>query len=87
MTVIRLSWYLCLLFIVALAADSAITFTPGGEAMVRTAMGALAVLATVFAVIAVAFRRMRQPEPKWLVRVFQAVALAATVVVAMMVVG
>jgi hypothetical protein len=87
MTVINISWYLCLLFIVALVAESAITVAPGGEVGARILMGTWAGLAVLFATVAVTFSRLRLSEPRWLVRAFQGVALVATVAVILMVVG
>jgi hypothetical protein len=87
MTVISISWYLCALFTVALVAESAITVAPGGESVVRMFMGAWAALAIIFAVVAVTFRWLHVPGPKWLVRVFLGVAVVATVVVGLLVVG
>ena len=87
MTVTSISWYLCVLFVVALAAASAVTVAPGGEMMVRMFMGLWAALAVTFAAVAVTFKRLRVPEPKWLVRVFLGAAVLATAVVTMMVVG
>jgi len=87
MTVINLSWYLCVLSVIALTAESAITVAPGGEAVVRTLMGALAASAVLFAVVAVTFWRLHVSQPQWLVRVFQGVALLATVALLLMVVG
>jgi hypothetical protein len=78
---------LCALFTVALAVESAITVAPGGESAVRLLMGLSAALAATFATVAVTFKRLRVPEPKWLVRVFLGVALVATVVVVLTVVG
>ena len=87
MTVTNISWYLCALFVVALVGSSAITVAPGGETMLRVLMGIWAALAVLFAVIAVAFRRFRAAEPKWLVRVFQGMAALATVAVVLFAVG
>jgi hypothetical protein len=50
-------------------------------------LGLWAALAVTFVAVAVTFKWIRVPEPKWLVRVFIAVAVVATAVVAMMVVG
>ena len=41
-SVVHISWYLCVLFIFAVVAESAATAAPGGEAMQRTLMGAWA---------------------------------------------
>jgi hypothetical protein len=87
MTVINISWYLCVLFIVALVAESEVTVAPGGESGIRLLMGTWTGLAVLFAAVAVMFRRLLISEPKWLVRVFQGVALVATLLVILMVVG
>jgi hypothetical protein len=87
MTVINISWYMCVLFAVALAAESAVTVAPGGEMMVRMLMGLWAALAVVFAAVAVTVRWLHVPEPKWLARAFVGVAVVATVIVVVMVVG
>ncbi len=87
MTVVNISWYLCILFVVALAAESAVTVAPGGETMVRMLMGLWAALAVTFAAVAVIVKRLHIPEPKWLVRVFLGMAVVATLVVVAMVLG
>ena len=87
MTIINISWYLCVLFVIALVAESTITVAPGGATVIHLLMGAWAGLAVLFAAVAVASRWFRIPEPKWLVRVFQGVAVLATIAVLLMVVG
>ncbi|MEI8373854.1 MAG: hypothetical protein WCJ35_13580 [Planctomycetota bacterium] len=87
MTVINLSWYLCVLFAVALVVSSAITVAPGGQAWMRLEMGIWLALSVLFAAVAVIFRLRHVPQPKWLLRLFQCFAVLATVVVFMMVVG
>jgi hypothetical protein len=87
MTVINLSWYLCVLFAVALAIPSAITVAPGGQIWMRLEMGIWLALSILFAAVAIIFRRFRVPHPKWLLRLFQCFAVLATVVVFMMVGG
>ena len=87
MTVSNMSWYLSVLFVVALVAESAITVAPGGEAFVRMLMGLWAGAAVLFAAVAIALRWFRVLEPEWLVRVFQGLALLVTLFVILMVVG
>ncbi len=87
MTVVNISWYLFVLFVVALVAESAITVAPGGEVMVRLLMGLWAALVIVFAAVAVMLGRLHIAAPKWLVRTFMGAALVATAVVVVMVVG
>ncbi len=87
MTVINLSWYLCVLFAVALAISSAITVAPGGQAWMRLEMGMWLALSILFAAAAVIFRWFRIPQPKWLLRAFQGLAVLATLVVFLMVGG
>jgi hypothetical protein len=87
MTVITLSWYLCVLFVVALAVSSAITVAPDGQAWMRIEMGMWLALAIGFAAVAVIFKRFHVPQPKWLLRLFQGFAVLATVVILMMVSG
>ena len=87
MTVINLSWYLCVLFAVALAISSAITVAPGGQAWMRLEMGIWLALSILFAAVAVIFRWFRIPQPKWLLRLFQGLAVLATLVVFLMVGG
>jgi hypothetical protein len=87
MTVIKLSWYTCVLFVIALVVESMVTVAPSGETAARLLMGLWAALAATFAAIAVTFRWLRLSEPRWLVRAFVGVAVVATVIVAMMVVG
>ncbi len=85
MTVINLSWYLCVLFAVALVAESAMTVEPGLLAFKIT--GIWLALSILFAAVAIIFRRFRVPQPKWLLRVFQGLAVLATLVVFLMVGG
>ena len=87
MTIINISWYLCVLFIMALVAESAVTVAPDGATVIHLLMGAWEGLAVLFAAVAVAFKWFCIPEPKWLVRVFEGVAVLATVAVLLMVVG
>lgn len=87
MTIPILSWYLCILFAVALAISSAITVTPGGQAWMRLAMGIWLALLILFAAVAIIFKRFRVPQPKWLLWVFQGLAVLATVVVLLMIGG
>ncbi len=87
MTVTTISWYLCVLFAVALAGSSAITVVPGGEAWMRLEMGTWLALSILFAAVAVVFKRLRVPQPRWLLRTFQCFAVLATVAVALMIGG
>jgi hypothetical protein len=87
MTVTKISWYLCALFIMALVAESAITAAPGGATVIHVLLWAWAGLAVLFAAIAVTFKWFRFSEPKWLVRVFLGVAALATVAVLLLTVG
>ena len=85
MTVISLSWYLCVLFAVAVVAESAMTVEPGVLAFKIT--GIWLALSILFAAVAIIFKRFRIPQPKWLLRLFQGLAVLATVAVFLMVVG
>ena len=87
MTVINLSWYLCVLFATTLAISSAITVVPDGQAAMRLEMGIWLALAILFAAVAIIFKLLHVPQPKWLLRLFQCLAVLATVVVLMMVGG
>ncbi len=87
MTITHVSWYLCLLFAVALAVSSAITVAPGGQAWMRVEMAMWLALSILFAAVAVAFRVFHVPQPKWLLRLFQGFAVLVTLVVALMTVG
>ena len=78
MTVVNISWYLCVLFVVALAAESAITVAPGGEAMVRLLMGLWAAPAVVSVAVVVTLGRLCVSEAKQPVPTFLAAAPAAT---------
>ena len=81
MTLTRLSWYLCGLFLFALIATSAISYVPGRETMLRFEMGIWLALAGLFAVAALVFRHFDISGPKWLLRVFQCLAVLATLLV------
>jgi hypothetical protein len=87
MTIIHVSWYLCILFAVALAVSSAITVAPGGQTWMQLEMGTWLALSIAFAAAAIVFGRFRIQQPKWLLRVFQGFAVLATIVVALIVGG
>jgi hypothetical protein len=87
MTVINISWYLCVLFAAALAVSSAITVAPDGQAWMRVELATWLVLSVLFAVVAVAFRLLHIPQPRWLLWTLQCFAVLATVVIALMVGG
>ena len=87
MTVINLSWYLCVLFAVALAVSSAITVAPGGQAWMRLEMGIWLALSILFGAVAVIFKWFHVPQSKWLLWLFQGLAVLATLVVFMMIGG
>ena len=87
MTITHVSWYLCLLFFVALAVSSAITVAPGGQVWMRAELATWLALSVLFAVVAVAIRLLHIPQPRWLLRTLQCFAVLATVVVALMVGG
>ena len=82
MTVINISLYLCVLF--ALAVSSAITAALGGQAWMRLEMRMWLALSILVAVVAIVFRWFRVPQPKWLLRLFQGLAVLATLVVFLM---
>jgi hypothetical protein len=81
MTAAGISWYLCILFIVTLLALSTVTVAPAGAAAIYSLLGACAGLAVFFAAVAVSFRLFRLPQPRWLIRVFECVAVLATIIV------
>ena len=87
MTIPNLSWYLCILFAGALAVSSAMTVVPEGQAWMRLEMGIWLALSILFAAVAVIFKWFRIPQPKWLLRLFQGLAVLVTVVVLAMVGG
>jgi len=87
MTIINVSWYLCILFAVALAVSSAITVAPGGQVWVRVEMATWLALSILFAAVAVAFRAFHVPQPRWLLRTLLCFAVLATMAVALMVGG
>lgn len=87
MTLQHLSWYLCVLCVVALVAGSAMTVAPGGETVQRILLGTEAGLAILFAAVAVAPSRFHVRGPKWLLRVVQGFAILATLLVLMITVG
>jgi nitrate reductase gamma subunit len=86
-TVTKISWYLCGLFIFALVAFSAVTVAPGAETTQRVVVGTAAALAVLFAFVALIFRRFRISEPAWLIRTMQGFALLATILVLLFAVG
>lgn len=87
MTVGNISWYLCVLFAIALAVSSAITVVPDGQAEMRLLMGTCATLSMFFAAVALAFKRLHLSQPKWLLRVLQCLAILTTLAVLMLIGG
>ena len=85
MTIIHVSWYLCVLFIVVVGAESAMTVEPG--LLMFKITGIWLALSILFAAVAIIFRWFRVPQPKWLLRLFQGLAVLATLVVFSMVGG
>ena len=81
MTIINVSWYLCFLFVIALAVSSAISVVHGKESEMRLLMGTYLALSVLSAVVAIIFKRFSIRQPKWLLRLFQAFAVLATLVV------
>ena len=53
----------------------------------RLEMGTWLALSILFAAVAVVFKRLRVPQPRWLLRLFQGFAVLATLVVILMVCG
>jgi len=82
MTITNISWYLCVLFAVAMLVSGQVDWGPGWVAG-RLDMKWLASSAT-FAALPVIFWWFRIPQPRWLLRLFQCVAVLATVVVLIM---
>ena len=87
MNVISLSWYLCVLFAIALVVSSSITVAPNGQAAMWLEMGIWLALSILFAAVAIIFKLRHVPQPKWLLRFLQCFAVLATVAVFMMVGG
>jgi hypothetical protein len=69
MTIPILSWYLCVLFAVALISGSVMTVEPGLLAF--QVKGTWLALPILFAAVAIIFKWFRIPQPKWLLRLFQ----------------
>jgi hypothetical protein len=87
MTISNVSWYICCTFVLAVMVESAVESAPGHGASPHILMVATAALAILFAAVAILFRLRRLPQPKWLVRVFHGIAVAATLVVVLMIGG
>jgi hypothetical protein len=87
MTVINISWYLCILFVIAVVVASAISVAPGGETWAQLLVGAQATFAVLFGTLAVVFKKLGLSDPKWLLRVFQLIAVVATVAVILVIGG
>ena len=75
MTISTVSWYLCVLFAVALAVSSLMTVAPDGQAWMRLEMATWLTLSVLFALVAIVFKRFHVPQPKWLLRLFQGFAV------------
>jgi hypothetical protein len=87
MSVVGISWYLCVLSLISAIVLSAITVHPGAQSRARLDIAVAATLAILFAAAALAFKKRGVPGPKWLLRVFQCLAVLGTVFVALMIGG
>jgi hypothetical protein len=87
MKVIIISWYLCMLFFVALLAESAVTVAPGGESLQKAIIAVLAVLLIGSGAMALAFMRWGVPQTRWLPKVLLGAACGSTLMVLLFVVG
>jgi hypothetical protein len=80
-------WYLCGLFLVALLANSVMTVAPGGERVLAGMMTFNGFCSVLFAILARVFRRGAPSQPNWMLRVFQGIAVVATVLVLLVCIG
>jgi hypothetical protein len=87
MRVANICWYLCGLFAVALLLASAATVHPDAQAAMAFLMGAEAVLSILFGILAAVLKRLNVAEPRWVVRLFQGLAVLATILVLLTAVG
>jgi len=78
MTIPQLSWYLCIVFALGLGISSAVSVTPQTEHWMHWQLGILLGLVLTFATVAMLFQRFRLPQSKWLLRLFQGLAVLAT---------
>ena len=86
-SILSICWYLCGLFIFALLAASAISVAPGGERFLSGMMVFNGCCSILFGVLALGFRRRQLSQPNWLLRLFQGLAVVATVFVLLVSIG
>lgn len=78
MTSVNISWYLCTVFAIATVVASAITVHPDAQSTMNWMLAGTAGFSLVFGTVAVILKRLDSPEPKWLDRVFQVLAVLGT---------
>jgi hypothetical protein len=84
MKVASICWYLCGLFVVGLLISSAISVHPSVETAMTILMGVEAGLCVLFGVLAAVLKHLKLAEPPWVVRVFQGLAVLATILVVLL---
>lgn len=84
MKVASICWYLCGLFAVGLLISSAISAGPRAETAMAILMGVKAGLCVLFGILAAVLKHLKLAEPPWVVRVFQGLAVLATILVVLL---
>lgn len=78
-------WYLCGLFFVACVTASAITVVPAREPVVYGLAAFNAACSVLFGGLALKLRR--SSDPSWVLRLFQGIAVVATILVFLVSIG
>ena len=87
MTNVRICWYLCGLFAASLVISSAITVVPGLEYALWLEMWAETAASVVFGILAFVGGRTALLQAKWVTVTLRCVAVLATLVVFLFVLG
>lgn len=87
MRLIIISWYICIVFLVALLVESAVTTAPGGNAFQSAIMGVSAAFMVGSAAMALTFMWLGAPRADWLPKTMLGVAVVLTLAVLLFIIG
>ena len=87
MRVVIISWYICIVFLVALLVESTVTAAPEGKPLQRAIMGGSAAFMVGSAAMALTFTWAGTPQAPWLPKTMLGVAAVLTLAVLLFVIG
>jgi hypothetical protein len=90
MILIRICWYLCGMFLVALVGSLFISVAPGGETIVATIMGLSLAFATAATLLALILKRKLRSNPDSVIfrsRVVKGICIAVAAILTLLFVG